>query len=445
MKVLIVDDEKGIRTSLKFFLKGEGFEIEIAETGEEALEKYEKFSPDVTVLDINLPGIDGLNVLREIKKRNKKAIVIMITYRSEVKLAVKAMKLGAYDYFMKPFNIIDIKNSVLEITEYLVAKKTVSTIEEDKTFIGESKEILSLKEKIKKLLNIKMDTNILITGSSGTGKEVLGKYIHNVKNGNKKPFVAINCAAIPKSLQESEFFGYEKGAFTEAKVRKIGLIEKSNGGTLFLDEVADMDIELQAKMLRVLQEKKFRRVGGLEEIPFSATVISATNKNLQEEIKAGNFRQDLYYRINVVPLKLPDLSERKTDIPLLIDFFIGKYNEILGKNINKIDEEALNILKNYKWNGNIRELKNTIERIMIFQEDEIITKENLPEEIVEPNQDIFFEGGEYIDKEMLDITQANLIKKALEENNWNITHTADALGISRLTLRKRIQKFEIEK
>lgn len=445
MKILIIDDEKGIRTSLKFFLKGEGFEIETAETGEEGIEKYQKFEPDITILDINLPGIDGLDVLSEIKRKNKKALVIMITYRSEVKLAVHAMKLGAYDYFMKPFNIIDIKNSVVEIISYLSAKKNTEAVDRDTTFIGESKPILELKEKIQKLINIKMDTTILITGSSGTGKEVLGKYIHQIKNGDNRPFVAINCAAIPKSLQESEFFGYEKGAFTEAKARKIGLIEKSNGGTLFLDEVADMDIELQAKMLRVLQEKKFRRVGGLEEIPFSATVISATNKDLKKEIVEGNFRQDLYYRINVVPLKLPDLAKRKDDIPLLVEFFVKKYNESLDKNIKGFSQDAMNAMMHYSWDGNIRELKNMIERIMIFQDDEYIRKENLPEEIFHSSiNDIFFEG-EYIDKDMLNMTQANIIKKALEENNWNITHTADVLGISRLTLRKRMQKFAIEK
>ena len=445
MKILVIDDERGIRTSLKFFLKGEGFDIETAKTGEEGFEKYEKFEPDVTILDINLPGMDGLEVLSSIKRKNKKTVVIMITYRSEVKLAVQAMKLGAYDYFMKPFNIIDIKSSVLEIIDYISAKRNAEKVDKDITFIGENKSILELKEKIQKLLNIKMDTNILITGNSGTGKEVLGKYIHQVKNGDKKPFVAINCAAIPKSLQESEFFGYEKGAFTEAKTRKIGLIEKSNGGTLFLDEVADMDIELQAKMLRVLQEKKFRRVGGLEEIPFSATVISATNKNLRKEIEQGNFRQDLYYRINVVPLKLPNLAERRDDIPLLTNFFIQKYNESLDKNIVGLDEEAMNAMTNYSWGGNIRELKNVIERIMIFQDEEIITKDNLPEEITESMQNNLFHEGEYIDKDMLNITQANIIKKALEENNWNITHTADILGISRLTLRKRMQKFSIEK
>lgn len=445
MKVLVVDDEKGIRTSLKFFLKGEGFDIQTAETGEEALECFDQFRPEVVILDINLPGIDGLGVLCEIKKRNPHTIVIMITYRSEVKLAVSAMKLGAYDYFMKPFAITDIKKSLLDSADYVSMKKSIEGKESEDAFVGQHPLILDLKKKIQKLLDVKMDTTILIQGSSGTGKEILGKYIHETKNnGRKKPFVAVNCAAIPHTLQESEFFGYEKGAFTEAKARKIGLIEKANGGTLFLDEVADMDIELQAKMLRVLQEKKFRRVGGLEEIDFSTTVISATNKDLRKAIREGTFREDLFYRLNVVPLRLPDLSERKEDIPLLVDYFIREYNNKLGKSVRGIEEDALCVLKSYAWNGNIRELKNMMERIMIFQESDKITMGDLPDEILPGSHDDFFDGVA-ISHECLDFAQAEIISRTLHENDWNITRTAEKLGISRLTLRRKIQKYELEK
>ncbi|MDO4711494.1 MAG: sigma-54 dependent transcriptional regulator [Peptostreptococcaceae bacterium] len=444
MKVLVVDDEKGIRTSLKFFLKGEGFDIQTAETGEEGLEKFERCKPDVVILDINLPGIDGLDVLCEIKKKSRDTIVIMITYRSEVKLAVSAMKLGAYDYFMKPFAIADIKKSLLDSADYLSLKKSIEEKSVEGSFVGEHPTIADLKKKIQKLVDMKMDTTILISGSSGTGKEILGKYIHEVMTQGVKPFVAINCAAIPQSLQESEFFGYEKGAFTEAKARKVGLIEQANGGTLFLDEVADMDLELQAKMLRVLQEKRFRRVGGLEEIEFSTTVITATNKDLRKEIREGRFREDLFYRLNVVPLKLPDLSERRSDIPLLVDYFIKEYNRKLKKEVEGIDPDAMLVLKGYPWNGNIRELKNMVERVMIFQEDRTITKKDLPEELMLDESADFF-GGRPIDHERLDQAQADIIKKALEENDWNITRTAEKLGISRLTLRKKIQKYELEK
>lgn len=445
MKVLVVDDEKGIRTSLKFFLKGEGFDIQTAESGEASLECFEKFKPDVVILDINLPGMDGLEVLCEMKKKNKDVVIIMITYRSEVKLAVSAMKLGAYDYFMKPFTITEIKKSLLDSADYISMKKSIEDKEFDDDFIGQHPLILDLKKKIQKLLDIKMDTTILIQGRSGTGKEILGKYIHEIKaNGSNKPFVAVNCAAIPQSLQESEFFGYEKGAFTEAKTRKIGLIEKASGGTLFLDEVADMDIELQAKMLRVLQEKKFRRVGGLEEIEFSATVISATNKDLRKGIQEGSFREDLFYRLNVVPLRLPDLSERKSDIPLLTDYFINEYNQKLDRKVIGVDDDAMELLMNYSWHGNIRELKNMIERVMIFQENESITKDDLPEELKLESKDDFFEGGA-INHERLDLAQAEIISRALDENDWNITRTAEKLGISRLTLRKKIQKYSLER
>lgn len=444
MKVLIIDDEKGIRTSLKFFLKGEGFDIQTAETGEEGLEKFERFKPNVVILDINLPGIDGLDVLCQIKKKDRDAIVIMITYRSEVKLAVSAMKLGAYDYFMKPFTIAEIKKSLLDSVDYLSLKKSIEEKSVEGSFIGQHPKILELKKKIQKLLDMKMDTTILISGNSGTGKEILGKYIHEVKTNGEKPFIAINCAAIPHSLQESEFFGYEKGAFTEAKARKIGLIEQANGGTLFLDEVADMDLELQAKMLRVLQEKKFRRVGGLDEIDFSTTIISATNKDLRKEIAEGRFREDLFYRLNVVPLRLPDLSERRSDIPLLVEYFIEEYNRKLNKNVKGIEPDAMNILQNFSWNGNIRELKNMVERVMIFQENGKISKDDLPEEMMLDASADFF-GGKPINHERLDQAQADIIEKALEENDWNITRTAEVLGISRLTLRKKIQKYSLEK
>lgn len=448
MRILVVDDEKGIRTSIKFFLQGEGYAVETAASGEEAMEKFGQLHPEVVILDINLPGMDGIEVLSQIKKLVKDTIVIMITYRGEVKLAVNAMKKGAYDYFIKPFFIGDIQKAVQEglhyqkitrsINEPIAAGKVESGLNE---FIGESPKVRELKRKVSKLVDLNMDTNILITGSSGTGKEILAQYVHQAVSNKKSPYVAVNCAAIPKTLQESEFFGYEKGAFTEAKAQKVGLIEKANGGTLFLDEVADMDLELQAKMLRVLQEKTLRRVGGLEEINFSATVIAATNKDLRQEIAAGNFREDLFYRLNVVPLDLPDLAQRKEDIPLLVDHFVKEYNQRLSKNIEGLSEQAMKKIMIYPWPGNIRELKNLIERVMIFQDNLIIDVNDLPEELIEIDE----MGDMGVSPASLDMAQAEIIRKALYENDWNITRTSEELGISRLTLRKKIQKYALEK
>lgn len=442
MKILIVDDEIGIRTSLKFAIQNEGFDVFACGSGEEGILLFEKFNPDITILDIHLPGKDGIQVLKEIKSKKSSAIVIMITYLSDIRLAVNAMKLGAYDYFTKPFSIKEVKEAILKVSEY---KKIKTSLEEDDlgksdAFVGKSKKIIDIKKKIKKIVNMNIETAILITGSSGTGKEVLAKYIHELKYQNQRPYVAINCAAIPQNLQESEFFGYEKGAFTEAKGRKTGLIENANGGTLFLDEIGDMDIDLQAKMLRVLQEKKFRRVGGLVECDFNALIVAATNKNLKEEIKKGRFREDLYYRLNVIPIEIPDLKDRQQDIEYLIDYFIKEYNYKLGKSVLGFEKTAFEKMLNYNWPGNVRELKNLIERLMIFADEEIIKEEELPDDIMSDfnEEDKNGHGG-------LENAESKVILDVLIKNQWNITKASEKLGISRLTLRRKIEKYSLER
>lgn len=442
MKILIIDDEIGIRTSLKFAIQNEGFDVLACGSGEEGLLLFEKFSPDITILDIHLPGKDGIEVLKEIKNKKSSAIVIMITYLSDIRLAVNAMKLGAYDYFTKPFSIKEVKEAILKVSEY---KKIKTSLEEDDlgqsdAFVGKSKKIIDIKKKIKKIVNMNIETAILITGSSGTGKEVLAKYIHELKYENERPYVAINCAAIPQNLQESEFFGYEKGAFTEAKGRKSGLIENANGGTLFLDEIGDMDIDLQAKMLRVLQEKKFRRVGGLVESDFSALIVAATNKNLKEEIKKGRFREDLYYRLNVIPIEIPDLKDRQEDIEYLIDYFIKEYNNKLGKKVLGFEESAFKRMLSYNWPGNVRELKNLIERLMIFADEELIKEEELPDDIISD-----FSEEAKNDHGGLENAESKVIMDVLIENQWNITKASEKLGISRLTLRRKIEKYSLER
>lgn len=444
MKVLIIDDEKSIRLSLRVSLSKLGVKVFAAASGEEGIEIFRSEKPHIAIIDVNLPGINGIEVLKEIRKKDKNCIVIMITYISEVRLAVEAMKLGANDYFTKPFNMEEIKESIDEHIKYIKKSQELSNQGDGyKTeIIGKSKSIQKVKEITKKVGNMAYDTFILIQGESGTGKEIIAKAIHFNGIRRNKPYIALNCAAIPKNLQESELFGYEKGAFSDAKQQKKGLIEESNTGTLFLDEIGDMDIMLQAKLLRVLQEKKFRRIGGTKEIDFQANVIAATNKNLLREIENGNFREDLYYRLNVVPIYTTPLRERKEDIELLIDYFIHQYNESLNKRIKGMTKEALLICKNYEWRGNVRELKNFVERVMIFQEDEWIDVDNLPQNIIsyesEENNTTFIGTN-------LESVEMETIHRTLQQNNWNISRTAQTLGISRVTLRRKIEKYSIHK
>lgn len=443
MKVLIIDDEESIRLSLKIGLKKLGLDVLTAETGEDGLRILEAEAPDLAVVDIKLPGIDGIEVLKRIKQIKPSCVVIMITYLSEVKLAVKAMKDGAYDYFTKPFSISEISSSIEKTMEYLKVKKEIEGIssKDDMVLIGITPEIQRIREIIIEIGNMDFDTCILIQSESGTGKEIVARLIHNVKSADSSPFVAINCAAIPKTLQESELFGYEKGAFTDAKSQKTGLLEKANGGVLFLDEIADMDLGLQAKMLRVLQDGKFRRVGGIEEIELKATVVSATNKDLLLEIEQGNFRQDLYYRLNIVPIHIPPLRKRQEDIPILVNSFINEYNQKLKKDVLSISNDALESIKKYHWPGNVRELKNVIERIMIFKKGSEITIDDIPDEILKNK---YIEDSK-IEHFGLEAAEEKTILKFLSKNDWNISKTANELGISRLTLRRKIQKYEISR
>lgn len=439
MKILIIDDEKSIRYALRISLsKLVGVDVISAETGEEGLEILKNNKIDLAIVDIKLPGIDGIEVLKSINRMKMDTVVIMITYLSEVRLAVNSMKMGAYDYFTKPFLLAEIKTTVSNVLEFINKRSEIKKNRAvNSGFIGESNSINIIKDTVKKIACSGLNTNILIQGESGTGKEVLAKYIHDSIDVNI-PFIALNCAAIPKSLQESELFGYEKGSFSEAKTRKVGLIEKSNTGILFLDEIGDMDIELQAKLLRVLEEKKFRRVGGTEEINFDAMVISATNKNLKEEIEYDNFRLDLYYRLNIIPINIPPLRERREDIPLLIEYFIKFYMDRTNTSIRGITDEALKTMSNYGWFGNIRELKNTIERIIILSNKSNIESVDLP-------KDIFFEKEENYDNRGLGIAEKTTIIKALTMNNYNITKSSEELGITRTTLRSKMKKYNILK
>ncbi|MBW4827373.1 MAG: sigma-54 dependent transcriptional regulator [Clostridiaceae bacterium] len=438
MKVLIIDDEESIRFSLKISLEKLGFESLVAETGEKGLELFKIHSPKLAIVDIKLPGIDGIEVLKRIRKLDPDCIVIMITYLSGVKLAVKSMKIGAYDYFMKPFSLAEITSTVKKAAEYIEKKQELDRLNYELEFIGESSSVNNIKDTIKVISKLEMSTHILIQGESGTGKEVVAKLIHE-KMRKDAAFVPLNCSAIPKNLQESELFGYEKGAFTGASEKKEGLIGESNGGILFLDEIGDMDLSLQAKLLRALQEKKYRPVGSLKEEGFDTTVIAATNKDLKEEIGKGNFRDDLYYRLNIIPIYIPPLRERKGDIPLLISSFLEEYNLKLNKEIKKVDKKAMDMLLNYDWPGNVRELKNVIERMAIFNEDSTIHVKDLPNEI----KSHFYEEKKKLSP--LEIAELKVILHSLEKYDWNISKVSEELNISRQTIRRKMEKYDLKK
>ncbi len=435
MTVLVIDDEKSIRMSLTLALKKVANQVLSAENGKKGIELFRNNEIDLVYLDIKLPDIDGIEVLKQIKQINRKAIVVMMTHLIEVKLAVRAMKLGAHDYYTKPFSIEEVLNAYNQIKEYVNSKVDIDSNNESDIFIGNEENILEIKSRIKRIATINFQTNVLITGESGTGKELIARSIH--KNFDEsKPFIAINCAAIPKHLQESELFGHEKGAFSDAKAKRTGLFELSEDGILFLDEIGDMDLDLQAKLLRVLQERKFRRIGGNEEVAFNATIVAATNKNLKRSIEKGQFRSDLYYRLNIIPIEIPPLRDRKNDIPVLCRHFVAFYNDLLDKEIMDISKDAMDIFQKYDWPGNVRELKNIIERLMILSDGNLLTADEMPYELT--NEDYKTSRS---DLSHLEQAEQEVVLRALSEYHWNITKTAESLGISRLTLRRKIDKY----
>lgn len=438
MKILVVDDEKSIRIALELGLKKLDLTVYTAETGQHGLELFKMHNVDIVILDIKLPNLSGIEVLKHMRHLNSQCIVIMMTHLSEVNLAVQSMKLGAHDYFTKPFSLEEMVNVIKQLNAYIQDKAFISSaMTNPNEMIGESSEIKAIANKLKKLLKVQFSTCVLVNGESGTGKKLIAKQVHVICTP-EKPFVAINCAAIPKQLQESELFGHEKGAFSDAKTQRIGLLEYAKDGVLFLDEIGDMDIELQAKLLRVLQEKKFRRIGGNIEIPFEAMVVAATNKDLLIEVQSNNFRKDLYYRLNIIPITVPPLRERPEDIPILTQHFIQMYNNMLKKDVKELSPEMMTLFKKYSWPGNIRELKNIIERLMILSDSNELSMEELPYELSEEDQQ-----GDQSSLTHLEIAEQEVVLRALSQHNWNITKAAEALKMSRLTLRRKIDKYGI--
>jgi len=446
--ILLIDDDDSLRKVIAHHLTSEGYRVISASGGKEGIELFKREEFDLVITDIKMPDIDGMEVLREIKLLRGDAVVIMITAYGTIEKAVEALKAGAFDYITKPFNRDELKIAIGKAFR-------VKRLEEEnlrlKLELGEKfkfDRIIGLSSKMTDVLQVlkkisKTDSTILLSGESGTGKELIARAIHNNSLRNEKPFVAVNCAAIPEDLLESELFGYQKGSFTGALVDKIGKFEHADGGTIFLDEIGDLKLELQAKLLRVLQEKRIDKIGGSDPIEVNNRVIAATNQNLRELIEKGMFREDLYYRLSVIPVRIPPLRERREDIPLLIEYFLKDFNA--DSNV-RFSPEAMKVMQNCYWRGNVRELRNVIERVLVLRKDEVIVPDDLPEEVrskFQKTSDMILEIPE--NGVSLEEVEKELLLKALEKNNWNQTKTAKFLKITRATLIYRMEKYDIRK
>jgi len=449
--ILIVDDEPGARESLEVILEDD-YQVLSAASGQEALETLQKKPIDLVLLDVNMPNMDGLTALREIKQQDEEIDVVMVSALNQARKAVDAIKLGAYDYITKPYEPEDILSTVNRVISKQKLYKELDflrkEVEESRGFdeiVSQNKIMQEIFQLIKKVAFT--STNILITGESGTGKELIARSIHRQGNRRNGPFVAINCAAIPSELMESEMFGHEKGAFTGAHTRTIGKFEYANGGTLFLDEVSVLRSDLQAKLLRVLQEREIERIGSNKPIKIDIRVISATNTNLEDSVLQGKFRQDLYFRLNVVPIAIPPLRERRQDIPLLAKHFLNKFNTAFHKRIAGFTQKALDGLMKYHWPGNIRELENLIERIVVLlPKNEPIDLKDIPLEILmDSGQDIQdFEIRKLGLIKIREALEKRIILNVLQATQWNQTETAKILKINRNTLIQKAKQLGIQ-
>ncbi|MCX8027847.1 MAG: sigma-54 dependent transcriptional regulator [Thermodesulfovibrionales bacterium] len=446
--VLVVDDESAIRDTLADIISDEGYSVITASTGQEALNIIQENPPDIILLDIWLNDMDGLEMLPLITQKNTESIVIMISGHGNIETAVKAIKFGAYDFLEKPLSIDKViltLNRALERRRLERENKHLkSTILTSSTLIGNSPPMQRVKQQIE--LASKSNSRVLILGESGTGKEIVARLLHEKSNRASFPFIEVNCAAIPHELIESELFGHEKGAFTGASERKIGKFELAHRGTLFLDEIGDMSLQTQAKVLRVIETQFFQRVGGNKNISVEVRIISATNKDLQEEVRKQKFREDLFFRLNVIPIQIPPLRERREDIPDLINHFMRKYQLESAVKPKTFTKEVINLFKQYDWPGNVRELRNAVERIMIMTQSDVISNEHIENLGLFGNNlavrdDSLF--GYKTLKEARDAFECEFIKKKLIENHWNISRTADSIDIERSNLHKKIKAYNI--
>jgi len=442
IKVLVIDDEKNILESIKMVLSYENYQVETANSGLDGVDLFKKFNPEIVLLDVKMPGFDGIEVLKNLKKINQISEIIMISGHSGIEEAVEASKLGAFDFLEKPISrdklILTVRNASEKVTLLKENFSLKSITEKKYHLIGESLVMQKLKQIIKTVA--KSDSTVLISGESGTGKELISRNIHNFSRRSKKNFIQVNCAAIPEELIESELFGHEKGSFTGAYEKKIGKFESADKGSIFLDEVGDLSLKAQAKVLRVLEEGEIQRVGSAEIKKVDVRIVSATNKNLKEEIKKGNFRDDLYFRLNVVPIYCPALRERIEDIPLLIDHFIDYFSSENNYKKKVFSKKTIELMIGYEWKGNVRELRNLVERLLIMSEEKIINVQDLPDYLIQTDHQTGFTFQNINSwKDFKQNSEKHFIEEKLKEFKYNIAKTAREIQLPRSNLYKKIE------
>ncbi len=447
-KILVVDDEVAILQSLKGILSDEGYRVALAKTGEEGLEEARRDPPDLVLLDVWLPGMDGLAVLEELKRSFAQIPVILISGHGSIETAVRATKLGAFDFVEKPLSLerilVSIQNGLelyrLKEDNILLSQKAAGQVH----MTGKSPVIVDLLAQIQRAAPT--NATVLITGENGTGKELAARMIHRLSRRGHRPMVEVNCAAIPEELIESELFGHEKGAFTGAHERRKGKFDLANGGTLFLDEIGDMSLKTQAKVLRILQEQVFERVGGSRPIQVDVRIVAATNKDLNKEIEAGSFRADLYFRLNVIPILVPPLRERIQDIPVLVEDFVSEMASESGIGRKSIDPGVVSLLQQYPWPGNVRELKNFIERLIIMTPGNTIHERDLPRDFLTQLGRASSDNDPYrcpTLREARNLFEREYLSRKLEENHWNITLTASQIGVERSHLHRKLKALDL--
>jgi DNA-binding NtrC family response regulator len=451
-RILIVDDDKEIRGLMAEILEEEGYAVDTATDGNKAIKAIDKTFYDLVLTDLKMPKIDGMKVLQHVVEQSDDTSCIILTGFGTIEGAVEAIKTGAFHYITKPIKAAEIRTVVKNALKFKLLERENVRLKQElrkkyrfENFVGDSKPIQQVFELIEKVADT--DSTVLITGQSGTGKELIAKAIHYNSYRKDKPMVVINCGAIPEELLESELFGHEKGAFTGAHKSRIGRFELASGGTIFLDEIGDMSVNLQVKLLRVLQEQRFERVGSTRTITVDVRIIAATNQDLSTAVKEGKFREDLFYRLNVIPIKVPPLKARNSDIPLLVDFFVKKFNKEKQKETKGFTRKAMDTLLHYSWPGNVRELENLVERVMILSSGETVDLDDIPESIRQQSQtlvptEVLPKGGLRFDRAVEEY-EKRLILQALDETNWVKTKAAKLLKMNRTTLIEKMKKKKL--
>jgi len=449
-RVLVVDDEESLRVVVRAFLKRAGYEVETASSGEEALTLVETFGPDFILTDVRMPKMGGLDLLATLKAKGSEVTVVVMSAYGSIDLAIEAMKAGAYDYIQKPFKAEEVLLTLRKAEERELLRRENRALKQEIRREAQFEELLAKSasmqvvfKTVQKIAEFK--TTGLITGESGVGKELVARAIHR-RSKRAGPFIAVNCGAIPENLLESELFGHKRGAFTDATADRVGLFEQADGGTLLLDEIGELPLPLQVKLLRVLQEETIRRLGDNRDVSIDVRILAATHRDLMAETQAGRFREDLFYRINVLAIPIPPLRERREDIPLLVDHFMSRNNARFGTNIRGLDSEARRLMAEYSWPGNVRELENTVERAMVLAESDLLTSEDLPERVRDARDPVQLQltSGELSIKKTQRIIEEILIRRALQKTKGNRTRAAEVLEISHRALLYKIKDYHID-